>query len=147
MLSEFVTNHGEAAFVVILLWVVLLGVIFSRRKSRKERLDPPSIFAPIRGLFVCYQCDTIFNTPQCPVCEEEAAIPLIHLTGSVIQNERLSTLIDRLQERGTMKLPIFQYADVEVPEAPSRLEPTNGGASELPLTLSLLRSEKGRELS
>jgi uncharacterized alpha/beta hydrolase family protein len=148
MLSEFVTNHGEAAFVVILLWVVLLGVIFSRRKSRKERLDPPSIFAPIRGLFVCYQCDTIFNTPQCPVCEEEAAIPLIHLTGSVIQNERLSTLIDRLQERGTLKLPVFQYTDADAPAAAaSRPGSANGGASEVPLTLSLPRPEKSRELS
>src|SRR5208283_4667647 len=105
MLSELFANHGESVFIVALIWVVLLGVTFSGRKSRKERPDPPSIFGPIRGMYVCYQCDTIFNTPQCPVCEEEATIPLIYLTGSVMQHERLTAMISRPQERGTLKLP------------------------------------------
>jgi hypothetical protein len=147
MLSELIANHGETALIVILLWVVLSGVIFSRRKSRKERPDPPSIFGPIRGMYVCYQCDTIFNTAQCPECHEEARIPLIHLTGSVLQNERLTAVIRELQERSTLKLPIFQKSDADTPAHAARPEPVNGGASEVPLTLSLLGSERSRELS
>ncbi len=131
MLSELFTNHSQAAFIVILLWVVLLGVIFSRSKSRKERPDPPSIFGPIRGMYVCYQCDTIFNTAQCPTCFEEAMIPLIQLTGSVIQNERLAAMIDRLQVRSTWELPTFHDGETDTPTPASRPEPVNGGAYEV----------------
>ena len=147
MLNELLTNHGGAAFVVILLGVVLLGVLFSRRRSRSERPDPPSIFGPIRGMYVCYQCDTVFNTTQCPVCHEEATIPLIHLTGSVILNDRLTALMDRLQERSTWKLPTFAESEAAAAAPSSRLESPNGGASEVPLTVALLRSERSRELS
>jgi len=131
MLSELFTNHSQAAFVIILLWVVLLGVIFSRRKSRKERPDPPCIFGPIRGMYVCYQCDTIFNTPQCPTCNEEAAIPLIHLTGSIIQNERLTAMIDRLQVRSTWILQISQDGETDTPTPALRPEAVNGSAYEV----------------
>jgi uncharacterized alpha/beta hydrolase family protein len=133
MLSELITNHGQTALIVILLWVVLLGVILSRKKSRKDRPDPPSIFGPIRGMYVCYQCDTIFNTAKCPKCYEEAMIPLVQLTGSVIQNERLTAMISRLQGSSTLKLPIFQNSHVETPTPASRPEPVNGDASEVPL--------------
>jgi len=146
MLSELIANHGESVFVVVLLWVVLLGVMFSRRKSRKEAPDPPAIFGPIRGMYVCYQCDTIFNTTQCPVCREEAVIPLIHLTGTISQNEKLSVMMGRLQERSTLKLPTFEDIEAVKPAPSSRAESANG-ASEVPLALSLLKSERGRELS
>ena len=130
MLRELFTNHGQVTFIVILLWVVLMGVIFSRKKPRKERPDPPSLFGPIRGMYVCYQCDTIFNTPQCPVCEEVARIPLHHLTGSVIENERLATVIDRLQVSSTWELPAFQESgtDILMPEFRQRV--VNGSAYE-----------------
>ncbi len=131
MLSELFTNHGESVFIVALVWVVLLGVIFSRRKSRKERPDPPSIFGPIRGMYVCYQCDTIFNTAQCPRCHAEAMIPLIQLTGSVIQNERLSAMIDRLQVRSTWKMPAFEGSETDTPTPAPRPEAVDGGAYEV----------------
>lgn len=147
MLNEFFTNHGEVVFVGILLSLVMLLIIStSRRKSRKERPDPPSIYAPIRGMYVCYQCDTIFNTPRCPECNEEAVVPLIHLTGSLIKNERITTVIEKMQGRTTWKLPIFQtFQDVEaVTPGP---EVINGGASEVPVTIAVLSSERGPELS
>ena len=131
MLSELFTNHGESAFIVALIGVVLLGVIFSRRKSRKERPDPPSIFGPIRGMFVCYQCDTIFNTDQCPRCHTEAMIPLIKLTGSVIQNERLNAMIDRLQVRSTWEMPAFEDSETDAPTPAPRPEAVDGGVYEV----------------
>src|SRR5208337_3057154 len=108
MLNDFFTNHGSVIFLSILLLVVLSGLISSRKKSRKERPDLPFIFAPIRGMYVCYQCDTIFNTVRCPKCNEGAVIPLVHLTGSVIEDERVAAVLGRLQRRSTWKLPTFQ---------------------------------------
>jgi len=131
MLTELFMNHSQAAFIAILLGVVLVGVIFSRRRPRKERPDPPSIFGPIRGMFVCYQCDTVFNTALCPRCHEEAMIPLIQLTGSVIQNERLTAMLDRLQMRGTFKLPTSRGGEKHAPTPASRPEAVNGGVYEV----------------
>ena len=147
MVSELLANHGEAAFIIILLWVVFLGVLFSRRKSRSEKPDPPSIYGPIRGMYVCYQCDTIFNTEQCPVCYEQATIPLIHLTGSVILNDRLTAMMGRLQERSTLKLPTLVNGEAATPASASKPASSNGVATEVPLTVALPRSERGRELS
>ena len=131
MLDELFRNHGQAAFIVILLGVVLLGVILSKRKFRKEKPDRPPIFGPIRAMYVCYNCDTIFNTVRCPMCREEATIPLIQLTGSVIQNERLTAMLDRLQMRGTFKLPTSRGGEKHAPTPASRPEAVNGGVYEV----------------
>jgi hypothetical protein len=128
MLGELITNHGESVFIVLLFWVVLTGVIFSRKKPRKERPDPPSIFGPIHGMYVCYQCDTIFNTARCPVCCEDAAIPLISLTGSVTQSEKLTAAINRLQARSTSELPVFQGSESYTSMPASEPEGANGGS-------------------
>src|SRR5271157_5852608 len=96
MLNNFLTNHGLVTFPVLLFLLVLSGIIASRKKPRKERPDPPFIFGPIRGMYVCYQCDTIFNTPRCPECLAEAALPLIHLTGSITEDERVAALIRKM---------------------------------------------------
>lgn len=141
MLNEFFTNHGEVVFVGILLSLVMLLIIStSRRKSRKERPDPPSIYAPIRGMYVCYQCDTIFNTTQCPKCAEDAVIPLVHLTGCITENDGIAAVINKIQGRGTWKFPVlhdrlpFTLAPASRPESP------NGGVSEDPETVSVLRA-------
>ncbi len=148
MLNEFITNHGPVIFLGLLLLLVLSGIIFSGKKSRTEKPDPPSIFAPIRGMYVCYQCDTIFNTAQCPLCNEDAAIPLIHLTGSILENDRLAAVMEKLQGRSTWKLPTFQAFEEGQEVAPGYMpEVSNGGASEVPMTISALRPERSRELS
>ncbi len=148
MLNDLFTNHGSVIFFSILLLVVLSGLISSRKKSRKERPDLPLIFAPIRGMYVCYQCDTIFNTARCPKCGEEAVIPLIHLTGSVMEDERVASVLGRLQRRSTWKLPTFQsFQDGQAVTSESRPEVSNGSASEVPVTIAVLSSERGRELS
>ena len=131
MLSELLTNHGEAAFIVVLLGVAFLGVLLSRRKSRSEKPDPPSIFGPIRGMYVCYQCDTVFNTAQCPVCHEEATIPLIHLTGSVILNERLTAMMGRIKERSAWNSQTIGESEAATPVPASRPATSNGAATEL----------------
>ncbi len=148
MLNELFTNHGSAVFLSVLLLLTLASLISSSKKSRKERPDPPIIFAPIRGMYVCYQCDTIFNTPQCPECNEEAVIPLIHLTGSILENETASAVIGKLQGHHTWKLPTFQtFQYGKAITHASRPEASNGGAPEVPVAIEVLASESGRELS
>jgi uncharacterized alpha/beta hydrolase family protein len=132
MEREFFTNHIQVVFLGALLLTVLVGVTFPRKNRQKEKPDPPVIFGSIRGMYVCYQCDTIFNTAQCPRCYEEAMIPLIHLTGSVMQNESLTAMISRLQEHRTLKVPLLQDSDADTPAPASRREPVNGDASEVP---------------
>jgi len=144
-------NNGLIIFPGLLFLLVLSGVISSRKKSRKEKPDPPSIFGPIRDMFVCYQCDTIFNTTRCPGCNEEAVIPLIHLTGIVLDDERVAAVIDKLQNHRTWKLPAFQVLQGEqpvMPEPASRKKPPNGSAPEVPMSISVLEaSERSAELS
>jgi hypothetical protein len=148
MLNDFFTNHGYVIFFSILFFLVLSGIISSRKKYRRERPDPPSIFAPIRGMYVCYQCDTIFNTARCPECDEEAVIPLIHLTGSIIEDKRVAAVIGKLEGRGAWKLPVFQtLPDGQAVASASRPKASNGSASEIPATIEVLSSERGRQLS
>ncbi len=148
MLNDFFTNHGSVIFLSVLFFLVLSGLISSRKKSRQERPDPPFIFAPIRGMYICYQCDTIFNTVRCAECNEEAIIPLIHLTGSIIEDKRAAAVIGKLQGRSTWKLPTFQtLQDGQAVASASRPEAPNGGASEVPVTIEVLSSERGRQLS
>ena len=135
MLNELYMNHGSAIFLGTLISIVLIGAIAFRSKPRKDRPEPPAIFGPIRGMYVCYQCDTVFNTPQCPTCHEEATIPLIHLTGSIAQNERFTAMIDRLQEHSAWKLPAFEDKRVVVLE-PARRPKSSNGVSEGAVTLS-----------
>ncbi len=150
MVNNLLANHGIVIFPGLLFLLILWGLISSRKKARKERPDPPVVFAPIRGMFVCYQCDTIFNTPRCPECNEEAVVPLIQLTGNIIGDERVAAVIGKLQRRSDWKLPIFQPLEdglAIVPKAASRKKAPNGGASEVPLPIAVHESERGRELS
>jgi len=147
MLSEFFTNHVSAIFLGILICLVLSRLIASFRKTRKEKPDPPFIFGPIRGMYVCYQCDTVFNTPQCPVCDEQAVIPLIHLTGSVIEDQRVAAVLRRLQEPTILKLSTFKNQQAAATASESRPESANGGMSEVPVVFSVFESETGQELS
>jgi hypothetical protein len=135
MLNEVYTNHGSAIFLGTLLCFVLFCILSSGRKSRKEKPDPPSLFAPIHGMYVCYQCDTIFNTAQCPICGEEAAIPLVHLTGSITEHESLAVVIGKLQEHSTWKLPTFPARQAIILAPPPGPKSSNGGVSEVPRTL------------
>ena len=151
MLSNFLMDNSLVIFPGILLLLVLSGIISSRKKSRKEKPDPPAIFGPIRSMYVCYQCDTVFNTPYCPECNEEAVVPLIHLTGIVNDDERVAAVIDKLQNHRTWKLPAFQMLQGEQPVKPepaSVKKPPNGTATEVPVSISVLRSsERSPELS
>jgi hypothetical protein len=132
MLNELYAHHGSAIFLGTLICVVLLSAILSlRKKPRKDRPEPPAIFGPIRGMYVCYQCDTVFNTPQCPTCREEATIPLIHLTGSIVQNDRFTAMIDRLQVRSTWTFPTHQDAETDPPAPEPRPEAINDGVYEV----------------
>ena len=150
MLKEFFTDHGVELFPIVVLFLVLLAIRSSKKKVRKERPDPPLIYGPIRGMYVCYQCDTVFNTPRCPECLEEAVIPLIHLTGSLTEDERVAAVIGKLQGHTTSKLPRFQI--VPLPAASSSASASgskgsNGSASEFPAIITTVTSERSSELS
>jgi len=134
MLQELYANHGAVIFLGTLVCITLLEVTSYRKKPRREKPDPPSIYGPIRGMYVCYQCDTVFNTPQCPECNEEAVVPLVHLTGSIEEDERITSVIGKLRERGACK-PLFQDERLVAPAPARRPEPSNG-VSEFPLALS-----------
>jgi len=125
-LNALFTNHGSAIFLGTLLCIVLVGVISRRQKPREERPDPPEIFAPIRGMYVCYECDTVFNTIRCPKCNEDAVIPLVHLTGSIEEDKRIASVVAKLQEHSTWNLPVFQDKQVVALAPPCRPEPSNG---------------------
>jgi hypothetical protein len=147
MLSEFFTDHGSVIFICVLFLLILSRVPFGN-KSRRERPDPPVISGHIHGMYICYQCDTIFNTPRCPECGEEAVVPLVRLTGSIMENERITAVIGKLQGRSTRKLPTFQtFQDVEAATPAPRPEVANGGASEVPVSIAVIRPERSRELS
>jgi len=126
MHAQFFTNYIETFLLGVLLFLVLLGLIaLSKKKRQREKYDPPFIFGSIRGMYVCYQCDTIFNSPRCPGCDEEAVVPLVQLTGSIIEDERVAAVVSKLQGRNTWKLLIAQtdlgrQANVRAPA--SRLE-------------------------
>jgi hypothetical protein len=134
-LSELYIDHGSAIFIGTLLCTVLAGVMFSRKKPRLERPEPPAIFGPIRGMYVCYQCDTIFNTTRCPRCKEDAAIPLVQLTGSIEEDKKLSSVIGKLKDPGAWKLPAFPDKQM-VALAPACKPQSKNGASEVPMGLS-----------
>jgi hypothetical protein len=147
MLSEFFASHGLETIPVVIFLLTLSAIITSRKKHRKERPDPPVLFGPIRGLYVCYQCDTIFNTTRCPGCQEDAVIPLIQLTGSIVEDDGVADVIRRLQRLGEWKLPDLQTLQIGQAVTPA-LKPgrksSNGKASEVPLTISDLISEGDR---
>jgi hypothetical protein len=78
-------------FPLVALVLLMAYIVLQRRPIRwphsvhfkhVDREDPEMICAPIHGLFVCHQCDTVFNTRICPNCREDAMIPLVNLTGS-----------------------------------------------------------------
>ena len=135
MINELFTNHGWEIFSGTFFCLVLIFILPSGRKSLKERPGPPSFFAPIHGMYVCYQCDTIFNTARCPTCGEEAAIPLVHLTGSITEHESLAVVIGKLQEHSTWKLPTFPARQAIILAPPPGPKSSNGGVSEVPRTL------------
>ncbi len=137
MQNEFFTNHIQAFFLGTLLLTVLAAIIYPRKKNKKEKPDPPVIFGSIRGMYVCYQCDTIFNTLKCPVCNEEAVVPLIQLTGSIIEDGRVAAVVGKLQRCSTRKLPpllAFQDEHAVLPAPASK--PANGDATEVPATVA-----------
>jgi hypothetical protein len=141
MLNELFANHGSSIFIGILLCLVILLVLSaSRKKSRQERPDSPPIFGPIRGMYVCYACDTIFNTARCPTCAEEAVIPLVQLTGTIAEDDRIAVVISKLREPGPYRLPALRDIKTIAPAPALMPEPTNGSASQDPAALSALRA-------
>jgi len=135
MLNEIYAHYGSAIFLSTLVCIVLLGAICFRNKPRKDRPEPPAIFGPIRGMYVCYQCDTVFNTVRCPKCNEDAVIPLVHLTGSIVEDKRIAPVIGKLQEHSAWKLPATEEKRVVVLE-PARRPKSSNGASEGAVRLS-----------
>ena len=148
MLNDIFSNHGLVIFLSVFFLLVSSLFINFRRKPREEKPDGPLIFGPVRGMYVCYQCDTIFNTRQCPECGEEAVIPLIHLTGSITENERVASVISKMQTPGDWKMPAFRtFQDTQIVAPSSVPENANGDASKVPLTMEVLKPERSRELS
>ena len=148
MLNEFFTDHGYMMFFSVIFFLVLSSLISFKRRYREEKPDHRMIYGPIRGMYVCYQCDTIFNTLRCPKCNEEAIVPLIHLTGSVLQTEKVTAVISKLQTSSTWKIPAFQtLQDGEAVTPASRPKASNGAASKVPVKIPVLTSERGSELS
>jgi hypothetical protein len=86
-------------------------------------------------MYVCYQCDTVFNTVRCPKCDEEAVIPLVHLTGSIVEDKRIAPVIGKLQEHSAWKLPAVEAERLIVLESARRPKSSNG-VSEGSVTLS-----------
>jgi hypothetical protein len=148
MINGLFTHYASGIFMGAVFVFALSRVVSSsgRYSRRREKPDPPSIFGPIRGMYVCYQCDTIFNTTQCPQCHEEASIPLIHLTGSVLEDERVASVLRGLNARTNWKLPPFQNEQAVQPAPASVAETSNGEASEVPVRI-LFSPQRGRELS
>lgn len=104
MQAEISMNPVQMIFLGVLFFLVLSSLICSQKKrGRRERPDPVIIYGPIRAMYVCYQCDTIFNSSRCPRCNEEAVVPLIQLTGSIMEDERIAAVVGRLQGPGTRK--------------------------------------------
>ena len=126
MLNEIYAHHGWTIVLGTLVCIVLLGAISLREKPRKLRPEPPAIFGPIRGMYVCYQCDTVFNTIRCPKCNEEAVIPLVHLTGSIVEDKRITPVIGKLQEYGGWKLPALEDKQLVLLEPACRPKSSNG---------------------
>ena len=145
MLNVLFTNYDSAIFIgAVLVFVFFLALFSGKKGRRKEKGDPPAIFGPIRGMFVCYQCDTIFNTTLCPVCHEEASIPLILLTGSIVEDERVAAVTNRLKARANWKLTPLQIEQAIHPA--SVANSSNGDAPVVPVTF-LYTPERSRELS
>ena len=147
MLDGLFTHYASKIFIgAVLTFALSRFVACGKKKRRKEKPDPAAIFGPIRGMFVCYQCDTVFNTSQCPGCHEEGSIPLIHLTGSILEDERVAAVANRMNGRPGRKAASFnnelmvQPGQAPVPEAP------NGDASEVPVRI-VFSPQRGRELS
>jgi|GEM_PF-6575552 hypothetical protein len=148
MVNELFKDHALVIFISVMFLLVLARLISLSKKSREEKPDLPFLFGPIRGMYVCYQCDTIFNMLRCPVCDEEAILPLIHLTGSILENERVAAVIGKMQGRSTWKAPTLQtFQDGQAVTPASRPRASNGGASEVPVTIAAPTCERGRELS
>jgi hypothetical protein len=145
MLSRFFSQYASAIFIVaVLAFALARSVSGVKRSGRKEKPDPPPVFGPIRGMYVCYQCDLIFNTARCPGCQEEALIPLIHLTGSIQEDERVSAVTKRIGPNGSRNLSVLPRQQPVQPVALTNS--TNGDSAEVPVRI-LFAPEGGRELS
>lgn len=147
MLNGLLTNYASELFIVTALGLILWRIVAAnRRAQRKEKPDPPAIYGPIRGMYVCHQCDTIFNTTYCPGCHEEAVVPLINLTGSILEDENVAAIVSRLKARANWK-PASVPSEQAVQAAPAALpKAANGDASEVPVRL-MYEPERVRELS
>ncbi len=147
MLNGLFTHYASEIFIGAVLAFALTRAISSGGKSRrKEKPDLPAVFGPIRGMYVCYQCDTVFNTAQCPGCREEALIPLIHLTGSIEEDGRVVAVAKRLSARVNSKRAPLQNEQVVQPSPASLPESSNGGGAEVPVRFLIAPQRRG-ELS
>ncbi|MDR3569997.1 MAG: hypothetical protein P4L43_18395 [Syntrophobacteraceae bacterium] len=148
MVGGLFTHYALEIFMGAVFVFALSRIVSSGRNyRRREKPDPPAIFGPIRGMYVCYQCDTIFNTTQCPGCYEEASIPLIYLTGSIMEDERVRAVARRLNTRANRKPAPLQNEQTVVPPAPASVaQSANGEASEVPVRI-VFSPQRGRELS
>ncbi|MGC9197009.1 MAG: hypothetical protein ACP5IL_16380 [Syntrophobacteraceae bacterium] len=145
MLSQFFSQYSSAILIVaVLAFALARSVSGVKRSRRREKPDPAPVFGPIRGMYVCYQCDLIFNTAQCPGCQEEAKVPLIHLTGSILEDERVSAVTNRISPSGSRNLPALPRQQPVQPVALTNS--SNGDSAEVPVRI-LFAPESGRELS
>ena len=67
-----------------------------------------------------------------------------------MEDERVAAVVGRLQRRSAWKLPTFQIlqdGQAVTPAPAPGPESSNGGAPAVQMTISVLESERGRELS
>ena len=113
---------------------------YKRYKRRKDlnfeyvSMNQPSdgaerpVFAPIRKMYICYQCDTVFNTDICPNCQEKAVIPLSRLTGIVTET------IKKVKEKINIPSEEYSTPELEIPSEKYTITiqvPANGSGESL----------------
>jgi len=170
--------NSEMLIKYVIPVILTLFVAYTIRKTSRtkwtrynESMDTNILYGPIRGMFVCYECDTIFNTPMCPECHEEAVIPLIRLTGSVTDVKvkqakeaeaatNVSTICEKfgakrrnllkaLDSMGVIGTPVGEDPQVlSLVELPTPTTPSNGDATAEESTPPVIElSEEVRQVS
>jgi hypothetical protein len=88
-----ITAHPLLLAPIIAMATLVAYTIKNASKIKRFTMQPiehtelRAVTASIHGLYICHQCDVIFNTAYCPSCGEEGMIPLVRLTGSFAKLE------------------------------------------------------------